>query len=153
GRRAAGGSRSGAVARRAAGGRRGARLSAAPQPRTAPASASSLACAGTPGGSRSLFSAPWSGAPLLRPLDRLAKRGHQVDDLALLLGLRLGQLPALRLRTDELEQLLAVGVGVLLGLERLAEVSASAFAISTSTFCTLAAPRSPSSCAGRRISS
>src|SRR6185437_4585703 len=59
---------------------------------------------------------------LLRPLDRLAQGGHQVDDLSLLLGLRLRQRLALRLGTQKLEELLAVGVVVLLGVEGRAQV-------------------------------
>src|SRR5215208_6015455 len=102
------------------------------------------ACGGTREGSRSLFSgctllrarlgaaaarlarprlaaAALRCAGTLRPLDRLAQRLHQVDHLRLaLLGLR--KLLALRLRLDQLEQLLAVVVVVLLRLELLAQV-------------------------------
>src|SRR5581483_302107 len=59
---------------------------------------------------------------LLRALNRLLERLHQVDDLGLFLLLGLGQLLPLRLRTKQREQLLAVPVVVLLGLERRAEV-------------------------------
>src|SRR5919197_2988498 len=127
-RPAPGGSRSGAAARRGAGRRRSAPCRASSR-RTAPVSSWGPASCGTraapPRGLACLTRGLLCTAALpllLCPLDRLAERGHQVDDLVLLLRLRLRQLPALRLRTDEVEELLAVGVGVLLGLERLAEV-------------------------------
>ena len=60
---------------------------------------------------------------LLRLLDRLPERGHQVDDLPLvLLGFRLGQPLSLGLRPDQAEQLLAVAIVVFLRLERVAQV-------------------------------
>src|SRR4029453_8900952 len=58
----------------------------------------------------------------LRSLDGLAQRSHQVDDLRLLLLLRLRELLALRLRAEQLEQLLAELVVVALGLEGAAQV-------------------------------
>src|SRR5690242_538493 len=61
-------------------------------------------------------------ALLLRLRDRFTERGHQVDDLALLFLPRLRELGALRLGLDQVEQLLAVRVVVLLRLEVAAEV-------------------------------
>src|SRR3712207_2211424 len=59
----------------------------------------------------------------LRALHRLPERRHQVDDLPLLLGLRLRKVHPFRLRPDQLEQLLPVPVVVLRGIEGLAEVA------------------------------
>src|SRR5215211_7654502 len=59
---------------------------------------------------------------LPRALDRLAQSGHQVDDLCILLFLRLRELLPLRLLADQLQELLAVVVVVLVRLERIAQV-------------------------------
>src|SRR5207245_8673271 len=90
---------------------------------TARGSASDRACACTRRArsrSRSLFSFWTRGAAALRGLDRLAEGLHQVDDLGLLV-LWLGQRHAVRLRPDQLEKLLAVGVVVLARVEFCAE--------------------------------
>src|SRR5262249_61298318 len=59
----------------------------------------------------------------LRPLDRFAERGHEVDDLPVLGFLaRLRDPTRLRLLVQQRQQLLAIGVVVLRGIERVAEV-------------------------------
>src|SRR6266545_1225138 len=80
------------------------------------------AFSGSPEGSRSLSSAraparARAPPPPLALLDRLPQRGHQVDNFALLLRLGLRQLLPLGLLADDVEQLFAVLVVVLVGLE------------------------------------